>query len=39
MNETNDKIKKTCTWWVCTLVALIPIFFVLWVIYNIMSKG
>ncbi len=33
MRNLNLKFRSKCTWWICTLVALIPIAMLIWVAY------
>lgn len=37
MNKQSEQIRKTCVWWICTLVALIPIVAVVWIVYMTFS--
>jgi len=38
MNKLNLKLRDNCVWWVCTLVAVIPIAIVLWIMYMLFIK-
>jgi len=33
MGNLNLKFRDKCVWWLCSLVALIPIAIVLWIVY------
>jgi len=37
MGKLNIKLKDNCVWWLCTLVAFIPIAIIIWIVYIIFS--
>ena len=32
-SEETGQVRKTCVWWVCTLVALIPVAVIVWLLF------